>query len=52
MFATRTGAFIHEDSVGDWIAAGTKKDYLRVSLDRIYHASGDRHIKNWHRILE
>lgn len=52
MFAARTGAFIREDSAGDWIAVDTKKDYLRVSPDRIYYAAGDRHIKSLQRILE
>lgn len=52
MFAARTGAFIKEDSAGDWIAVDTKKDYLRVSPDRIYYADGDKRVKSRQRILE
>ena len=34
-FAELTGAWIDPKSEGDWIAVDTKKDYLRVSPDRI-----------------
>ena len=52
MFAARTGAFIVKNSEGDWIAADTKKDYLRVSPDRLFYADGDKHTKRNLRILE
>lgn len=51
-FAQLTGAWVDPKSEGDWIAADTKKDYLRVSPDRIWVPSGEEHTKaNW-RILE
>ena len=52
MFAARTGAFIVKNSEGDWIAADTKRDYLRVSPDRLFYADGDKHTKRNLRILE
>ena len=52
MFAARTGAFIVKSSEGDWIAADTKRDYLRVSPDRLFYADGDKHTKRNLRILE
>ena len=52
MFAARTGAFIVKSSEGDWIAADTKRDYLRVSPDRLFYADGDKHTKKNLRILE
>lgn len=51
-FAQLTGAWIDPKSEGDWIAVDTKKDYLRVSPDRIWVPQGQEHRKeNW-RILE
>ena len=51
-FAELTGAWIDPKSEGDWIAVDTKKDYLRVSPDRIWVPAGEEHKKeNW-RILE
>ncbi len=51
-FAEVTGAWIDPKSEGDWIAADTKKDYLRVSPDRIWVPAGEEQVKaNW-RILE
>ena len=51
-FAELTGAWIDPKSEGDWIAVDTKKDYLRVSPDRIWVPAGEEHRKeNW-RILE
>lgn len=51
-FAQLTGAWIDPKSEGDWIAADTKKDYLRVSPDRIWVPAGQERVKaNW-RILE
>lgn len=35
-FAAKTGAIIDKTSEGDWIAADTEKDYLRVSPDRLF----------------
>ena len=52
MFAARTGAFIVKSSEGDWIAVDTKRDYLRVSPDRLFYADGDKHTKKNLRILE
>ena len=52
MFAARTGAFIVKNSEGDWIAADTKRDYLRVSPDRLFYADGDKHTMRNLRILE
>ena len=51
-FAEVTGAWIDPESVGDWLAIDTEKDYLRVSPDRIWVPEGEAHVKkNW-RILE
>ena len=51
-FAELTGAWIDPKSEGDWIAVDTKRDYLRVSPDRIWVPAGQEHKKeNW-RILE
>ena len=51
-FAQLTGAWIDPKSEGDWIAVDTKKEYLRVSPDRIWVPDGQEHKKeNW-RILE
>lgn len=51
-FAELTGAWIDPKSEGDWIAVDTKKEYLRVSPDRIWVPAGQEHKKeNW-RILE
>ena len=44
--------FIVKNSEGDWIAADTKRDYLRVSPDRLFYADGDKHTKRNLRILE
>ena len=52
MFAARTGAQVRKDSAGDWIAADTKHDYLRVSPDRLYYEDGAKHTKKNLRILE
>ncbi len=51
-FSELTGAWIDPSSEGDWIAVDSKKDYLRVSPDRIWVPAGEAHVKkNW-RILE
>lgn len=51
-FAELTGAWIDPESVGDWLAIDTEKEYLRVSPDRIWVPQGEEHVKeNW-RILE
>ena len=51
-FAELTGAWIDPSSEGDWIAVDSRKDYLRVSPDRIWVPAGEPHAKkNW-RILE
>ena len=51
-FSELTGAWIDPKSEGDWIAVDAKKDYLRVSPDRIWVPDGQEHKKeNW-RILE
>ena len=52
MFAARTGAQVRKDSAGDWIAADTKHDYLRVSPDRLYYEDGAKRTKKNLRILE
>jgi len=52
MFASRTGAFIQNSSKGDWIAADTKRDYLRVSPDRLYFYPGEAHSRKNQHILE
>lgn len=51
-FAQLTGAWIDPRSEGDWIAVDNRRDYLRVSPDRIWVPEGQEHVKaNW-RILE
>ena len=51
-FAEVTGAWIDPKSEGDWLAVDTKKEFLRVSPDRIWVPAGQEHKKeNW-RILE
>ena len=52
MFAGRTGNYIKKSSVGDWIAADTKRDYLRVSPDRIYFHPGEKKSRRNQHILE
>ena len=52
MFASRSGAFILNSSKGDWIAVDTKRDYLRVSPDRIYYYPGEKHSRGNQHILE
>ena len=52
MFASRTGAQVCRNSEGDRIAVDKKRDYLRVSPDRLYYDDGARHIKSNLRILE
>lgn len=51
-FAEVTGHWVDPKSEGDWIAVDTKREYLRVSPDRIWVPKGEEHKKeNW-RILE
>lgn len=51
-FAELTGAWIDPESVGDWLAIDTEREYLRVSPDRIWVPEGEDRVKeNW-RILE
>lgn len=51
-FAEVTGAWIDPKSEGDWLAVDTKREYLRVSPDRIWVPKDEEHKKeNW-RILE
>ena len=52
MFAARTGAEVCKNSEGDWIAVDKKREYLRVSPDRLFYEAGARHIKSNLRILE
>ena len=52
LFAARTGNEILKSSEGDWLAVDTKREYLRVSPDRIYFHPGDKHIKSNQHILE
>ena len=51
-FAARTGAEILKSSEGDWLAVDRKKDWLRVSPDRIYFLPGEKHIRSNQHILE
>ena len=46
MFAARTGAEVCKNSEGDWIAVDKKREYLRVSPDRLFYEAGARHIKS------
>ena len=39
-FAAKTGAIVDITTEGDWIAADTQRDYLRVSPDRLYWPKG------------
>ena len=39
-FAAKTGAIVDITTEGDWIAADTERDYLRVSPDRLYWPKG------------
>ena len=52
LFAARTGAVIKKSSEGDWLAVDTKREYLRVSPDRIYHYAGEKPSKANQHILE
>lgn len=52
MFAAKTGAEILKSSEGDWLAVDRKKDYLRVSPDRLYFLPGEEHTRKNQHILE
>ena len=52
LFAARTGAIIKKSSEGDWLAVDTKREYLRVSPDRLYHYPGEKPTKSNQHILE
>ena len=52
LFAARTGAIIKKTSEGDWLAVDTKREYLRVSPDRLYHYPGEKQTKSNQHILE
>lgn len=52
LFAARTGAEILKSSEGDWLAVDTRRDYLRVSPDRLYYMPGEPHTKGNQHILE
>ena len=52
LFAARTGAVIKKSSEGDWLAVDTKREYLRVSPDRIYQYAGEKPTKANQHILE
>ena len=52
MFTDHTGVEIQRSSRGDWIAVDRKKDWLRVSPDRIYFLPGEAHSRKNQHILE
>ena len=54
-FAAKTGAVVDITTEGDWLAADTERDYLRVSPDRLYWPKGtsaDRQTAENARVLE
>lgn len=51
-FAEATGAVIKKASAGDWLAVDSRRDFLRVSPDRIYFLPGEAHTRKNQRILE
>lgn len=52
LFEARTGFEIQKSSEGDWLAVDTKREYLRVSPDRIYFKPGEKHVRSNQHILE
>ena len=51
-YASRTGAYVLPDSVGDWLAVDNERPWRRVSPDRLFFRAGDARTRENLCILE